>query len=263
LFVDADALRDEAGDEALLADLSASLAAGEVSLHYQPKVRLSDGKTAGVECLARWTHPRRGVVSPDVFVPIAEACGEIGPLTEWALARAVDDQRVLAGRGFDLQFSVNVSAALLSDRGFAARAIEKVRATGARLCFEITETAVMAEPALALKHVADFAAAGIDISIDDYGARLSSLSYLMEIPAQELKIDKKFIGMLDTSAYDRALVGSMIDLAHDLGLKVTAEGVESAAALNCLKAMRCDVVQGNLVAPPLSLSQLQDYLARL
>jgi EAL domain-containing protein (putative c-di-GMP-specific phosphodiesterase class I) len=255
-------LHDRAEETALLADLGASLAAGEMSLHYQPKVRLSDGGAAGVECLARWTHPRRGVVSPDVFVPIAEAGGQIGPLTEWALARAVEDQRVLAAIGYDLPFSVNVSAALLSDQSFAARAIEKVRGAGGRLCFEITETAVMTEPQLALRNVADFAAAGIEISIDDYGARLSSLSYLMEIPAQELKIDKKFIGMLETSAYDRALVGSMIDLAHDLGLKVTAEGVESAAALGLLRQMQCDIVQGNLIAPPLELAQLRTYLAR-
>ncbi len=137
-----------------------------------------------------------------------------------------------------------------------------VRVTGARLCFEITETAVMTEPLLALQIVADFAAAGIEISIDDYGARLSSLSYLMKIPAQELKIDKKFIGMLATSAYDRTLVGSMIDLAHDLGLTVTAEGVEDAEALEALRQMRCDCVQGNLLASPMTLAQLQDYLAR-
>jgi EAL domain-containing protein (putative c-di-GMP-specific phosphodiesterase class I) len=254
-------LRDRDEEAALLADLGASLAAGEVRLHYQPKVHLIGREVAGVECLARWTHPRRGVVSPDIFVPIAEAGGEIAPLTEWALARAVDDQRTLAAGGFDLPFSVNVSAALLSDRAFAARAIESVRKAGARICFEITETAVMSEPALAQKNVADFAAAGIEISIDDYGARLSSLSYLMEIPAQELKIDKKFIAMLETSAYDRALVSSMIDLAHDLGLKVTAEGVESAAALGLLEQMQCDIVQGNLIAPPLALVQLQTYLA--
>ncbi len=119
LFVDAGALRDGAAEAALLADLGASFAAGEMRLNYQPKVRLSDGAVAGVESLARWTHPRRGVVSPDVFVPIAEASGQIGPLTEWALARAADDQRALAANGFDLPFSVNISAALLSDRAFA------------------------------------------------------------------------------------------------------------------------------------------------
>jgi EAL domain-containing protein (putative c-di-GMP-specific phosphodiesterase class I)/GGDEF domain-containing protein len=262
VLVDAAGRRDETEEAALLADLSASLLVGEISLLHQPKVRLADGAVAGVECLARWTHPRRGVVSPDVFVPVAEARGQIAVLTEWTLGRAIADQQALASAGFDLPFSVNVSAALLADRAFAARAIHAVRAAGARLCFEITETAIMAEPEVAREIVAAFTAAQIEISIDDYGARLSSLSYLMEIPAHELKIDKKFIGALETSAYDRALVSSMIELAHDLGLKVTAEGVESDGALGQLRRMKCDMAQGNLIAQPLSLGLLQDYLAR-
>ncbi len=252
---------DEAEDAALVRDLLDDLQAGEISLAHQPKRSLVDGRIVGVECLVRWNHLRRGAVSPDWFVPVAEARGAIAPLTMWTLGRAIADQRVLRAAGHDIAFSVNVSAALLDDRAFAAEAIAAVNAAGARLCFEITETAVMKDPDVAYEIAAAFMAAGIEVSIDDFGARLSSLSYLMQLPAQELKIDKRFVSALDSSAYDRALVKSMIDLAHDLGLKVTGEGVETAAALHHLAALGCDVAQGNFIAAPLGPNQLHAFLA--
>lgn len=250
---------DDQEEAVLLADLAASLGAGDLSLLHQPKVSVADGAVTGVESLVRWAHPRRGVVSPDYFVPIAEARGEIAALTEWTLAQAIADQRALARAGFDLPFAVNISAALLADRAFARRAIDAVAA--ARLCFEITETAAMTDARVARDIIMDFVAAGVEISIDDYGVRLSSLFYLTHFPAHELKIDKKFVSALGMSAYDEALVAAMIALAHDLGLAATAEGVETAGALAMLRRLGCDRAQGNFIAPPLSLADLGAYLA--
>lgn len=251
---------DPAGNLSLISELMAALDNGEFSLNYQPKYDFRSGGVTAVEALARWTHPRRGCVSPDLFVGMAEETGHIRPLTEWVIRQAIRDQAALVRAGHDLMVSVNVSGRLLSDESFADFALAAVEASGARLCFEITETAVVANPEMALRILDRFAGAGVAVSLDDYGSGLSSLTYLKQIRADELKIDKSFILGLDDSARDALLVKSTIDLAHGLGMKVTAEGVETPTALALLRGMGCDMAQGYLIGRPVSFDALLERL---
>lgn len=252
---------DPGDNLSLISELMTALKDGEVTLAYQPKYDFRAEAITGVEALTRWTHPRRGFVSPDLFIGMAEETGHIRPLTEWAIRRAIADQKALAEAGHALTVSVNISGRLLSDESFADFALAEVAASGADLCFEITETAVMDNPELALRIIARFAGAGIAVSLDDYGAGLSSLTYLKQIRADELKIDKSFILGLDQSSRDALLVKSTIDLAHSLGLKVTAEGVETPTALALLRGMGCDLAQGYLIGRPMPLAALTEHLA--
>ena len=251
---------DPAGNLSLISELMAALDNGEFSLNYQPKYDFRAEGVRAVEALARWTHPRRGCVSPDLFVAMAEETGHIRPLTEWVIHQAIHDQAELRRAGHDLMVSVNVSGRLLSDESFADFALAAVQASGARLCFEITETAVFGNPEVALHILDRFAEAGISVSLDDYGSGLSSLTYLKQIRADELKIDKSFILGLDDSARDALLVKSTIDLAHGLGMKVTAEGVETPTALALLRGMGCDMAQGYLIGRPVSFEALLERL---
>jgi EAL domain-containing protein (putative c-di-GMP-specific phosphodiesterase class I)/GGDEF domain-containing protein len=247
---------DPSGNLSLISELMAALDNGEFSLAYQPKYDFRAERITGVEALARWTHPRRGVVPPDLFVAMAEETGHIRPLTEWVVRQAIVDQAVLAAAGHEVLVSINVSGRLLSDDAFADFALREIAGTDARLCFEITETAVMHDPERALAVISRLSEAGLRISLDDYGSGLSSLAYLKRIRADELKIDKEFIVGLDQSARDALLVKSTIDLAHGLGLKITAEGVETPTALALLRGMGCDMAQGFLIGKPRPLAEL-------
>jgi EAL domain-containing protein (putative c-di-GMP-specific phosphodiesterase class I)/GGDEF domain-containing protein len=247
---------DPARNLSLMGEMRRALETGEMFLAHQPKYNYRTGRIESAESLVRWTHPTRGLISPDLFVPMAEETGHIRALTDWALQRAVRDQKKLAKAGRPLTLSVNISARLLSDAEFARHAIEIVKHAPHQFCFEITETAVIDNPKLALEHVELFAQSGIRIAIDDYGSGLSSLAYLKQLPAHELKIDKMFIETLTANRRDALLVRSTIDLAHGLGLEVTAEGVETPAAFALLAAMRCDMAQGYLVSRPATVEEL-------
>jgi len=253
---DAAAYGDPGDNLSLISELLNAMKTGEVSLAYQPKYDFRQERIGGVEALARWFHPRRGFVSPDLFVGMAEETGHIRPLTEWVVRQAINDQKVLAEAGHDLVMAINISGRLLSDQSFADFALNEAAVSGAKLCFEITETAVIDNPEIALAIIDRFAEAGIAVSIDDYGSGLSSLAYLKRIKADELKIDKSFIMTLDQSSRDALLVKSTIDLAHSLGMKVTAEGVETPTALALLRGMGCDVAQGYLIGRPAKLDAL-------
>lgn len=253
---DAAAYGDPGDNLSLISELLNAMKTGEVSLAYQPKYDFRQERIGGVEALARWLHPRRGFVSPDLFVGMAEETGHIRPLTEWVVRQAINDQKVLAEAGHDLVMAINISGRLLSDQSFADFALNEAAVSGAKLCFEITETAVIDNPEIALAIIDRFAEAGIAVSIDDYGSGLSSLAYLKRIKADELKIDKSFILTLDQSSRDALLVKSTIDLAHSLGMKVTAEGVETPTALALLRGMGCDVAQGYLIGRPAKLDAL-------
>lgn len=257
----AEAYGDPGGNLSLISELMNALRTGEVTLAYQPKYDLRADVIGGVEALARWKHSTRGFVAPDLFIGMAEETGHIRPLAEWVMRRAIADQKVLADAGHDLMMSINISGRLLSDQGFADFALAEAARSGARLCFEITETAVIDNPEVALDIIDRFTAAGIAVSIDDYGSGLSSLTYLKRIKADELKIDKSFILTLDQSSRDALLVKSTIDLAHSLGLKVTAEGVETPTALALLRGMGCDIAQGYLIGRPVALDALMGQLA--
>jgi diguanylate cyclase len=258
---DVQAYGDPAGNLSLISELMAALRNGELSLHYQPKYDFRAEKITAVEALARWTHPRRGCVSPDLFVGMAEETGHVRPLTEWVIRQAITDQALFKAAGVDLTVSVNISGRLFSDESFADFALAEIAAAGARLCFEITETAVMGNPSVALRILDRFAEAGVSVSLDDYGSGLSSLTYLKQIRADELKIDKSFILGLENSARDGLLVKSTIDLAHSLGLRVTAEGVETPTALALLRGMGCDMAQGYLIGRPAPMAELLERLA--
>ena len=245
----------------LMRDLANAAANGEMTIHYQPKIHVRQQKVTSVEALIRWRHPTRGMILPGDFIPAAEQSGEIAALTLWTLDQVIADHRRLAERGFDLVVFVNISGPLLGDTQFAADAAAKVEASGARIGFEITETAVIRDPETAIANLQRFADTGIPIAIDDYGAGLSSLAYLKQLPASELKIDKMFVTQLTSSNRDPLIVRSTIDLAHALEMEVTAEGVETQAALALLSVMGCDMVQGFLISRPVPFDALVEFLA--
>lgn len=259
-------MRDLAGEtpafdrQSLIRDLHGAVGRGEMFLQYQPKVHLRRQEITGVEALVRWQHPTRGLIFPGDFIPIAEQAQVIAEMTMWSLGQVIADQRTLAARGHDLTIFVNISGQLLSDPVFVAHACQVVRNGGAKIGFEITETSVIRDPGTAINHLQVFAEMGIPIAIDDYGAGLSSLAYLKQLPANELKIDKMFVIQLTSSNRDPLIVRSTIDLAHALDMEVTAEGVETQAALALLTVMGCDMVQGFLISRPISFDALVPFL---
>jgi len=242
-------------------DLPGATARGEMLLHYQPKLHVRRQKVTGVEALIRWQHPERGLIPPGDFIPAAEEARVIADLTLWTLDQVAVDQRRLAAAGHDLEVFVNISGQLLNDAGFVAEACERVRSADGRLGFEITETSVIRDPETAIAHLHEIAAIGVPIAIDDYGAGLSSLAYLKQLPARELKIDKMFVTQLTSSNRDPLIVRSTIDLAHAMEMEVTAEGVETQAALALLSVMGCDMVQGFLISRPMPFDALLEFLA--
>lgn len=262
-----DVIRDlanpSAGDDPiqLMRELPDAIASGQIFLQYQPKVRVRQQQVVGAEALVRWRHPVRGLILPGMFIEAAERSDTIGPLTLWIIERAIADQRVLAARGHDIPIFINISGILLSDAGFVRDACALVTAGGAKIGFEITETAVIRDPESAIANLRIFADIGVPLSIDDYGAGLSSLAYLKRLPASELKIDKLFVTQLTSSNRDPLIVRSTIDLAHALDMEVTAEGVETPAALALLGVMGCDMVQGFLISRPIEFPAFLTFLS--
>jgi len=257
---DAVAYGDPAANLSLMSEMRSSIEQGHMLLHHQPKFDLRQRAVVGCEALVRWTHPTRGLLAPDLFIGMAEETGHIRALTEWVLSQAIADQRAMAVVGRKIAVSVNISGRLLSDPEFAEVALALVEGADGEICFEITETAVIENPELALAIIDRFARAGVKVSIDDYGTGLSSLAYLKQIKANELKIDKSFIMALNESQRDALLVRSTIDLAHSLGLQVTAEGVETETSLALLSGMGCDLAQGYLIARPMPMGQFLGFL---
>ena len=241
-------------------DLRAALAEGQLFLHYQPKLHLRRQKIASIEALIRWQHPRRGLIMPNDFIPLAERSSAIGGLTLWTLRQVIADQAMLRRNGHDLPVFINMAGALLSDAQFVDQVIALVEPSGAKLGIEITETSVIRDPTGAIRNLQRLADIGVAITIDDYGAGLSSLAYLKQLPATELKIDKLFVTQLTSSHRDPLIVRSTIDLAHALEMEVVAEGVETTASLALLTVMGCDMVQGYLISRPLALEALLVYL---
>ena len=252
---------DAAHDVDLIRDLPTAPARGELELLYQPKLHARLNRITSAEALLRWNHPRHGRVPTDRFIKLAEETGAIDALTDWVLARAVADQATLVGLGHPLEIYVNLSGQLLGDAAFAARALATVAGAAAPFGFEITETAVIADPETAMAHLHAFRDAGVRIAIDDYGSGLSSLAYLKQLPAHELKIDRMFVSGLVDSHRDPLLVRSSIDLAHALEMEVTAEGVDNPMSLALLRVMGCDLLQGYLISPPIALPELVAFLS--
>ena len=244
----------------LMSDLLRAIENRHLYVEYQPKFDLRTQTPIGVEALVRWNDPERGKIFPDLFIPLAEETGHIESLTRFVLEESIRSQKELLSKSHDLVMSVNISGRMVGNNQFTEMAKRLIASAAGKLCFEITETAVMANPEQGISALEIFRDAGVDISIDDYGSGLSSLAYLKQLPASELKIDKEFILKIDESSRDAMLARSTINLAHSLGMKVTAEGIETEAAMALLATMGCDVGQGYYLGRPMELAALIEFL---
>ena len=247
----------------LLTELDAAMTSGQLWNAYQPKMDLATGEIVGVEALVRWLHPQRGPITPDNFIPLVEKHGRARDLTLHVIARALEDAVQWEASGLPVGIAVNVSVTLLADGDF----IEQVRRmlqgsavpTG-RITIEVTESATMSDPDQAIAALQSWRAMGVNISIDDYGTGQSSLGYLQKLPATELKIDQSFIRGLIAGERDAIMVRSTIALAHELGIKVVAEGIEDGDCLRKLTEMGCDTGQGYHIGRPMSAGNLRVFL---
>jgi EAL domain-containing protein (putative c-di-GMP-specific phosphodiesterase class I) len=248
---------------AMVGELRHAISANQLMLYYQPKISMSSGRIAGLEALARWNHPSRGMVPPDEFVSLAEQSGLIKPLTDWVIAEALREAATLRRGGVALPVAVNLSAHNLRDAGFVQKVEQSLREFGAApdwIELEITEGAVMEDPASALEILTQLRRLGIKLFIDDFGTGYSSLGYLKKLPVHAVKIDKSFVIDMIDDQDSEAIVRTTINLGHELGLDVVAEGVESRRALDRLAGLGCDVAQGYFVSRPMPGSELHNWL---
>ena len=251
---------DPASNLALMSGMLWAIRSGEVELFYQPRFDLRRRRVDAVEALVRWRHPTRGLLRPDMFIPMAEATGHIRTLSDWVLRQAIADQAALGRLGHEIDVSINISGRVLADPGFAHMVERNVERAAGRLCFEITEAAVAENPSAALAHLERYREAGVSIAVDDYGKGSSSLGRLKSIGGHELKLDESLVADIAENQREALVVRSAIDLAHGLGMRVTAEGVETANTFQLLTAMGCDAIQGYLIAKPQPLNELLIFL---
>jgi diguanylate cyclase (GGDEF)-like protein len=247
----------------LLGQVRQALERGEFELHYQPKVRLADRRVCGVEALLRWRHPEHGLLMPAAFISLVEHTALIGPLTlqtiDTALAQMVRWRRA----GIDLEVAVNLSARNLLDPdlpGQVAAALHRHEIPAERLTLEVTESATMIDPARAREVLCSLRDSGVSISIDDFGAGNASIGYLSSLPADELKVDRSLASGVCEDEHTASIVGSIVDLAKHLDLRVVAEGIETDEVIERLTELGCEVGQGYLIARPLTEQQLRDWL---
>lgn len=247
----------------LVGDLHHAIERDELTLHYQPKVDVTLKQVTGVEALLRWHHPTQGLIAPGEFIPLAEQSGLIKPLTAWVLRRALEQCRQWREQGIQVPVAVNVSVRNLQDTQFATQ-IQKLLddSSVAANCLEIeiTESAMMVDTGRAHTILHRLHAMGIRLSIDDFGTGFSSLAYLKSLPIATLKIDRSFVMNMIANDNDAIIVRSTIHLAHDMGLRVVAEGVENQATLDALAALDCDTAQGYYLARPLPLNEINRWL---
>ena len=247
------------GRLALVSDLRHAIDSGQLELHFQPEVELATGRVAGLEALVRWRHPTVGLLPPDQFIALAEHTGLIRPLGLWVLRAAIEQQAAWQAEGRAIPVAVNLSMRNLHDPLLADAIRDLVAARGvdpALLKVEITESTLMADPEHAMKVVKRLEELGIGLSIDDFGTGYSSLAYLRRLPVSEIKIDRSFVGDLAAEENARVIVRSTIDLGHNLGLRVVAEGVEDERALELVTEAGCDLAQGHLLCPAVRADEL-------
>jgi diguanylate cyclase (GGDEF)-like protein len=261
----ADRDHNSAARLALVADLRAAIANGDLVLAYQPKTQTMGREVHGVEALVRWSHPERGMIPPDDFIGIAEQTGLNGPLTEWVLRTALTQCREWLDDGLDLSVAVNISPRTLHDPSFApalSDLLSETRVPAARLTLEITEGALMDDPERAIDVLWDLRRSGVRLSVDDLGVGHSSLSYLKRLPVHEIKIDRSFVtGMVDDGD-DEAIVTAVIAMVHRLRMTVVAEGVEDERTLIRLAELGADVAQGYWMSRPLPAAQVPGWIAQ-
>ena len=265
------ALYDSTQDQDSLVRLTLTSALGhaiehqELVLHYQPKVSFSTGRVVSAEALVRWQRPGQALLLPDEFIPLAERTGLIRPLTEWVLHEALRQCAAWRSAGIEITLAVNLSARNLQEAHLAEQVAAHLAAWNVPpecLELEITESAIMADPVRALAVLTRLDAMGVRLSIDDFGTGYSSLAYLKQLPVDTLKIDKSFVMGLAKDGNDAVIVHSTIDLAHNLGLKVVAEGVEDQQAWDMLYDWGCDTAQGYFMSRPLAAADFMTWLGQ-
>jgi len=245
-------------------DLRDAILNDGLELHYQPKINVRAASVCGAEALARWRHPQQGNIPPDRFIPIAEQAGLMHALTRWVLNRGLEDCARWTRAGHTVGISINISAANLRDPQLdqeVAAALKKWNVPASVLTLELTESAVMDDADHALEVLTRLDAMGVRLSIDDFGTGYSSLSYLKRLPVDEIKIDRSFVMEMKSDNNDAIIVRSTIDLAHNMGLRVVAEGVENAEALGYLGTLGCDMAQGYFISRPVPYEELVSWLA--
>jgi len=247
----------------VLTDLRGAADNDEFILQYQPKINMRDNRVAGAEALLRWNHPKLGLIMPDNFINAAEQTGLIKRLSNWVLDTAIRDCQYLHQKGHKINMSINLSVWDIQDPNIGLTITQKLEKWGlpARyLILEITERVMMAEPERARLALSDLDNMGVQVVIDDFGTGFSSLVYLKQLPVSMLKVDKSFVVDMMRDESDAAIVHSIIELAHNLGLQTVAEGVETDQAWSWLRTWDCDYAQGYHISHPLSLAEFEQYL---
>jgi diguanylate cyclase (GGDEF)-like protein/PAS domain S-box-containing protein len=258
--------RDQAvhNSATLTAELHEAITGDQFALHYQPQVHMTSGVVARVEALVRWNHPRLGLLGPDHFVALAEESGQARALSQWVLTAALRDCRAWHAAGFRLHVSVNLSPHDLSDPWLAETVLAVLAAhevEPSQLTLELTESSLVAHPEQAIQTVTALTEHGVRLAVDDYGTGYSSLALLRQLPVSELKIDKSFVLRMAVNDRDATIVRSTIEMGHQLGIEIVAEGVEDRATWRLLDALACDLAQGYCVSRPLPGEQLLAWLA--
>ena len=247
----------------LTRELREAIEQNQLSVHFQPKIDLMTSTVRGLECLSRWQHPSLGFIPPDEFIALAEQTGLINKLTPWVFNAAMAKLAEWQGAGLELQLSVNLSARTLHDERLPELVADSLKTWSIEphnLILEITESAIMIDPESAFETAEQLRQLGVYLSVDDFGTGQSSLAYLKRFPLYELKIDKSFVMQMTQDENDAVIVSATIDLAHNLGLQVTAEGVETEEHASLLKELGCDVAQGYFFSRPLPADQMTEWL---
>lgn len=253
------------GGLSLTQDLKQAIKDNSFFICYQPKLSVFDEKIIGSEALLRWNHPSLGYVSPEHIIELAESSGLIDDLTLLIIKNTLNDQIELKRQGFDLKIAINLSVHNLKDKFFVQntkRIIDENDIDAESITFEITESAMMADPKTSIRMMNSLTEIGVKLSVDDFGTGFSSLAYLKKLPVSELKIDRSFVNDIAIDQSDKVIVQSTIDLSHNLGLTVVAEGVEDEKSLSILKTLGCDVSQGYYFSKPLNIKDYIEWLKK-
>jgi EAL domain-containing protein (putative c-di-GMP-specific phosphodiesterase class I) len=249
---------------ALESDLSVALESGQLFIVYQPIVEIATRRMAGVEALLRWRHPRRGVILPEEFIPIAEDTGLIAPIGRWVLERACLQAAEWAREGHPIGLAVNVSAQQLGRRGLTddvKRALGESGIDPSLLTLEITESTLTVDVSAASEHLQMLKHLGVKVAIDDFGTGYASLSQLQRMPVDILKVDKSFVAALGSDERSHCLLEAIVGVGRALSLRVIAEGVERDSQLSVLREMGCEMAQGHLLGEPGGPQPVTDALA--
>jgi EAL domain-containing protein (putative c-di-GMP-specific phosphodiesterase class I) len=260
-----DAARDQHSPArlGLASDLRQALERSELKLHYQPKVDLASGQVVGAEALLRWQHSTQGQIPPDQFIGLAEQTGLIHPVTLWVVEEALRQHRAWRSEGLQVPVAVNFSMRNLQEPEIVdvvAQLLRRWEVPASMLEIEMTESSLMADPARALDALRRLRGMGVKIAIDDFGTGYSSLAHLKQLPVDVLKIDRSFVREMQHDRSDQLIVRTTVDLAHHLGLRVVAEGIEDAATAGYLAQIGCDQAQGYYFARPLPANDLTRWL---